>query len=271
MKQILHVILIGAAMMAATATRAAEPVQVMVLGAYHFGNPGKDLNNFKVDDVMTPKRQAELAEVIARLARFKPTRIMVEMSPTTDDFTVAEYRARGTDVLASDRNEIVQIGYRLALKMGHKDIYAVDEQSKTVDYFPFDKVQAGAATYGQTGELAPLMAQGGAWVKDFEAAQKVKSIRQLLISQNLPSYGADEMRDFYYPMLHFGKGADLPGADLNAAWYLRNAKIFGKVMQVAKPGDHVVLLYGAGHGFWLRHFALHMPGVKLVEANAYLK
>jgi hypothetical protein len=32
-----------------------------------------------------------------------------------------------------------------------------------------------------------------------------------------------------------------------------------------------VLLYGAGHGFWLRHFALHMPGVKLVEANAYLK
>jgi hypothetical protein len=271
MKQILRAIFWGAAMLSTNMAQAAEPVQVMVLGAYHFGNPGKDLNNAKVDDVMAPKRQAELAEVIARLARFKPTKIMVEMSPTSEDFTIAEYRTRGAEVLATDRNEIVQIGYRLALKLGHKDVYAVDEQSNTVDYFPFDKVQAGAATYGQSAQLAPLMAQGATWVKDFETAQKIKSIRQLLIGMNAPNYSSDEMRDFYYPMLQFGKGADLPGADLNAAWYLRNAKIFGKVMQVAKSGDRVVLLYGAGHVFWLKHLAAHTPGYTLVEANIYLK
>ena len=34
---------------------AAPPVEVMVLGAYHFGNPGLDTNNIQVDSVLTPR------------------------------------------------------------------------------------------------------------------------------------------------------------------------------------------------------------------------
>ena len=43
------------------------PIQVMVLGTYHFGNPGLDLHNMKVDSVLTSARQAELADVATRL------------------------------------------------------------------------------------------------------------------------------------------------------------------------------------------------------------
>lgn len=50
----------------------------MMLGTYHFGNPGQDLHDMKADNVLTPKKQAELADVAARLARFKPTKIAVE-------------------------------------------------------------------------------------------------------------------------------------------------------------------------------------------------
>ena len=47
---------------------AKEPqVEVMVLGSYHFGNPGRDVNNQKVDSVLVPKKQAEL-EALARAA-----------------------------------------------------------------------------------------------------------------------------------------------------------------------------------------------------------
>ena len=53
----------------------------MMLGTYHFGNPGQDLHNMKADNVLTPKKQAELADVAARLARFKPTEIAVEPLP----------------------------------------------------------------------------------------------------------------------------------------------------------------------------------------------
>jgi len=41
--------------------------EVLVLGVYHMANPGHDLFNTKADDVLAPKRQAEIAEVIAAL------------------------------------------------------------------------------------------------------------------------------------------------------------------------------------------------------------
>ena len=58
----------------------SAPAQVM-LDTYHLGNPDQDLHNMKPDNVLTPKKQAELADIAARLARFKPTKIAVEPFP----------------------------------------------------------------------------------------------------------------------------------------------------------------------------------------------
>jgi hypothetical protein len=81
--------------------------------------------------------------------------------------------------------------------------------------------------------------------------------------------------DSYYGILTIGDKDNQAGADLNAAWYLRNAKIFGKLMQVAKPGAkepaRVLVVYGGGHGFWLRHFASYTPGYRNVDVMPYLK
>ena len=74
----------------------------------------------------------------------------------------------------------------------------------------------------------------------------------------------------YYSILPVGDADAQPGADLNAMWYLRNAKIFGKLMQVAKPGDRVLVVYGSGHSYWLRHFASEVPGYRNVDPLPYL-
>ena len=79
----------------------------------------------------------------------------------------------------------------------------------------------------------------------------------------------------YYGMLPIGDRNEQTGADLNAGWYLRNAKIFGKLMQVAKPDAsqpaRVLVVYGGGHGYWLRHFASQVPGYRNVDAMPYLE
>ena len=93
--------------LAAPVAAAPAPVEVMVLGTYHFGNPGLDLNNMKVDSVLTPKRQAELDRVAKALATFKPTRVMVEMQSEAPEFAVAEYRRFDDAMLAAQANEIV--------------------------------------------------------------------------------------------------------------------------------------------------------------------
>ena len=70
---------------------AAEPVQVMVLGTYHFGNPGLDLNNIKADDVLEPERQKELQALATALAAYRPTKIMIERIVSSDDLLDPKY------------------------------------------------------------------------------------------------------------------------------------------------------------------------------------
>jgi Family of unknown function (DUF5694) len=244
----------------------------MVLGTYHFGNPGRDLNNMKADSVLTPARQAELAAVAKALVAFRPTHVMVEMESDAPDFAVAEFSRFDDAMLAADANEIVQIGYRTARAAGLKTVNGIDEQPGPgePDYFPFDKVQEAAAKFGQTPALEATNVPVAESIKAFEAAQKTSSVGQLLARMNAPGSAISGM-DSYYGILTIGDKDNQAGADLNAAWYLRNAKIFGKLMQVAKPGDRVLVVYGGGHGFWLRHFASLAPGYRNVDVMPYLQ
>lgn len=257
----------------ATAAQAApEPIQVMVLGSYHFGNPGLDTNNMQAESVLTPQRQRELERVAAALVRFRPTQVMVEMQSKAPDLAIAEYRRFDAKLLASDANEIVQIGYRTAKLAGLADVQGIDEQPGPgePDYYPYDQVQATAAKFGQSAALEALNAPMAAGLKAFEASQKSKSVSQLLQAVNDPK-GLWGNNDSYYGMLTIGDNDTQTGADLNAMWYLRNAKIFGKLLHVAKPGDRVLVVYGGGHGYWLRHFAQVTPGVRNVDVLPYLK
>ena len=44
-------------------TASAKKARVLVLGVLHMANPGKDMFNLQVDDVLAPKRQKELSEL----------------------------------------------------------------------------------------------------------------------------------------------------------------------------------------------------------------
>jgi hypothetical protein len=261
---------------AAVAQAAPQPVQVMVLGSYHFGNPGMDINNMKADSVLTAQRQRELDRVAKALLRFKPTHVMVEMESSAPDLAVVEYARFDDAMLGKVPNEIVQIGYRTARLAGLKTVHGIDEQSGDgePDYFPYDKLQATAAKLGKTAELTALNAPVAAWSKQFEAAQKASSMGQMLVRMN-DMNGLQGSMDHYYGALGFGDATTQTGADFNAMWYLRNAKIFAKLMLVAKPGatesPRVLVVYGGGHLFWLRHFARLTPGYQDVDVMPYLK
>src|SRR2546422_5920781 len=70
--------------------------EVLVLGVYHMSNPGHDIFNMQADDVLAPKRQAEITQVMAVLKKFQPTKISLERNPRhnrlSNDYT--HYLAR---------------------------------------------------------------------------------------------------------------------------------------------------------------------------------
>jgi hypothetical protein len=253
-------------------TPEAAPVEVMVLGAYHFGNPGLDVNNMKADSVLTPDRQTELDRLARALLAFRPTKVMVERVSDTADLADSNYARFTVDKLKTESNEISQIGYRVARLAALSAVQAIDEQPKAgePDYFPFDTLMQTAQKHGQTSVIEQANSRVQSWMKSFEAAQKSESISQLLVRMNDPSSPTYGM-DFYYAVLPVGDNDVQSGADLNAMWYLRNAKIFAKLMRSTKPGDRVIVVYGAGHAFWLSHFARYTPGYRFVDPMPYLK
>jgi hypothetical protein len=104
---------------------AAQRTEVLVLGTYHMANPGHDIFNMQADDVLAPKRQAEMAQLMEVLKRFRPTKIAVESDAGSDRIPkrYADYIAGKYQLTA---NEIDQVGLRLAKELGHKTLYAVD-------------------------------------------------------------------------------------------------------------------------------------------------
>ena len=272
MRWLLGLLAVAAAGQASAAEVKPEPVQVMVLGTYHFDNPGLDLANVKADDVLKPQRQKELKALADALAEFKPTKIVVERvarTPALIDHKYAEFMPAD---LASNRDERYQIAYRLAHRLGMKAVYAIDEDPGPgePDYFPFDKVVSWSEAHGAKPRVDALLAGAVAITKQIERWQAEGSISRVLLELNRPERTAADQA-FYYELLRMGDTEAQPGAELNAYWYMRNAKIFAKLMTVAKPGDRILVVYGAGHSYWLRHFARTAPGFRNVDPSPYLQ
>jgi hypothetical protein len=240
---------------------AQQPVSVLIVGLYHMSNPGRDLHDVHADDVLAPKRQAELAAIDGALARFKPTQVDVEWSA---DDAAKYYAAFQKGSYASSHNEVVQLGFRLARQTA-ASVYGIDVDGD----FPYEAVEAFAKAHG----LAQLLADADAdVVKQVQMQQHLLdtgSISDVLRWVNDPSRIAAN-NAFYGQMSKIGQGAQQPGADLLTAWYKRNAYICANIVQLAKPGDRVVVFYGSGHAFLLRACISQTPGFVLVEPNDYL-
>jgi hypothetical protein len=247
---------------------SASATEVMILGTYHMANPGQDIHNLKADDVLVEKRQHELTAVAAGLAKFKPTKLAVE-SPVDNGAParVAKYNDYLDGKMADSRNEVVQVGFRLAKQMKLADVWGIDVDGD----FPFEAVQKFAEDgHPQLAKrLADLGAEVESMLKGLDETLKTGTVAQGLRYMNDPQRIADG-NAFYSKLLLYGAGNDQPGATLLTAWEGRNNQICARLMQLAQPDDRIVVLYGSGHAFLLRRCVQDMPGFKLVEPNAYL-
>jgi hypothetical protein len=242
----------------------AEPAQVLILGTFHFANPGLDVVQTEVADVLSDTKQAEIVAIAEALARFRPTRIAVEQLPATApvlDSLYAAYRA-GTHRLT--RSETQQIGFRLAAMLGHVRVHPIDHQGE----FPFGPLMQYAQAHDPAAveyvqrELAAITAEGN-------RRQRELTIGEILRLSNDPTEIAGG-HGAYMRLARIGAGDSYVGADLLAKWYERNIRIFNHIQLVADPGERVLVVIGSGHLATLRELVAADPTLTLVEAIDYL-
>jgi Family of unknown function (DUF5694) len=242
----------------------AKRAEVLVLGVYHMANPGHDVFNMEADDVLTPKRQQEIAELAAALRKFKPTKIAVEHDYQGKlNERYAKYLA-GQYVLTA--NEIDQIGLRLAKDLGHTAIYAVDADGD----FPFQRVIDYAKATGQSAKLEAMMGEIGEMVKAQSEYLKTHTVLRTLLSMNSDAKVAQDV-GFYYLEARYGEPGDYAGPDLLAEWYRRNVRIYNNVAKLVTSSDErILVIFGAGHLGWLRQDFAADPTLRLRKLEDFV-
>lgn len=246
-----------------------QDVQVMLIGTFHFIPSESDLISTEAMDVLAPDRQAELDAIAQSLATFEPTVVALEAVTEPPEYRYPPFDDFSADVLTENRNERVQLGLRLAAETGVTRVYGIDEQPSGDEpgYFPFGAVMAHAEASGRQVELQAFLDEFGATIEAEQQRLNSLHLGRALAETNT---GVMSSADFYYALLEYDLGEAQPGSELNAMWFLRNAKIFAKLQDVTEPGDRVVVFYGAGHNHWLKHLIENTPGYRLVDPTPYL-
>ncbi|MGA9771874.1 MAG: DUF5694 domain-containing protein [Blastocatellia bacterium] len=250
---------------AQTAGQEKKRAQVMILGVYHMDNPNQDYVKTNVDDHLSQKRQEQIAEVSRLLAKFKPTKIVLEAveGPSAIHRNYEAY-LKGEYTLKADERD--QIGLRLAKQMGHKRVYAADHKLD----MDFGGVMQAAQESGNRAFLELFQSVMGE-IEAFEKRKARMTVGDILIEMNGQAQIA-KARDLYIQMARVRNGDKFIGADVLAGWYQRNFRIFSIFAPVIESvEDRVLIIFGAGHSPILRELVQSSPDLQLVEPNDYLK
>ena len=232
--------------------------QVLVVGSYHMSNPGLDAISVRADDVLTPKRQAEIEQLAEKLAQFRPTKVAVEIPFGRDSTSNSLYRRYLQGAHALDRTEMQQIGFRVARRAGLNRIHGVD--------YPLDVNIAGvmvwALTHGQPDLATGAQSLTTRLLAEADSMMKNAPVGDIIAALNSPR--ADSAHGIYMAALRVGADTSYPGATMTARWYERNLKIASNVLRlIESPNDRVLVLIGAAHGPILRELFSRVPGVTL--------
>jgi len=249
------------------AGKSALSTPIMFLGVYHMDNPGLDAVNLQADDVLAPKRQHEIEELVERLARFQPTTIAIE-APYRDAHWPALYQKYLDGHYVLGRNEIEQIGFRLAKRLRLPTLYGVD-------YFMFmNGLTPNEIEEHKAGTTAPnsAPAAGPSGLSPEDELLRRSTVTEYLLHLNETPEIQRNHQQYMAMLLPNTDPAIYQNADLVSNWYKRNLRIFANINRISEPGkDRVLVIIGAGHLKLLKEFATDSPQFNNEDVAPLLK
>ena len=253
---------------------------IVILGSGHLANWGADRINYRMDDVLSPKRQSEIEQLVALLKPFRPNMVALEIDQRFDVETQRDYQDYLDGTYELKRGEGDQIGFRLAKQMGHPKMYCVDYFPKNDPFFPedFDSNLLDIDKFANENSQEHLLPS----VEDYYADENVEfieeedgrvwiepkeyeSILHMFIRGNEPE-GRRAEHQLYLQMAQVGLKDKYPGANwVGHQWYTRNLKIFVNLTRITESADdRILLIIGGGHVYLVQHF-LEASGNYIVE------
>jgi hypothetical protein len=244
-----------------------KPADILLLGTFHFHNPGADVAKTKTFDVLTPPVQAELESITQKISAFHPDKIFVEwawdaqpeldalynayLGPNYEQYVNTTYPKPGRRDFYL-KNEIIQLAFRAGKKAKLTRIYALDYNKTS---FPFDSVMQAMKMAGQEG----LLQQTQDAIKRYETSQNKKletyTLTQLLLDANSPAELALNKGLYLEILNRAGAPGNFAGPYLVSEWYRRNLYMYSLIQKAMTPQDgRALVLVGSGHAAMMQEF-----------------
>lgn len=226
-----------------SSTYANDQSQVLLMGTFHFENPGLDTVKTDKINVMTDESQKYLQKLAENIASFNPSIVLLEFDEKNTKQINDEYQQYLKNAFELPANEIYQIGFRVARLAGVKAIASFDE--RTIEW------KGGALyEYMETKDKASYDQHNKVIA---ELSENIANIHKTLNLQNILKLNNSSTHDninknLYMDTNHVGAAAgNFVGADAAASWWHRNFRMYAKIQNHAKKHKKIFALAGQGH------------------------
>lgn len=238
---------------------APDEVQVLLLGTHHFRGSTRDAVSGEPENMLTSARQAQLEDLVTRLARWAPEQVMVELPYRFVDSVNARFRRYVEDGgISIQQDEVVQVGFRLARRLGHPTVYPIDHRMAA----DFDSLtpllrRRPDLVRRRDSVLSALRAEVAAQDRGETQPTVLEMVRA---ANEEAALRAGNSRSMFGSWLRAGEGTNLGGPHLLARWYERNIYMAHYLTLSLRPGTRrVLVLIGSGHVPPLRNILDESP------------
>ncbi|WP_235964386.1 DUF5694 domain-containing protein [Pedobacter gandavensis] len=255
---------------------------VILIGTYHFNNPGFDEGKVTERSILTPDNQNSLERITNKLLKtYKPSKVFVEYDyakrTRLNDMYLLYKSGKPfyqKDTLKDDyykrfyaENEIFQFGFRLANKAKNDVIYAMD-YDKVPIRFNLIKSKISENSTFQFSDYQKKIASLETFMNDCLGKNSLEEVLKCLNS-------AEQYRlnkGLYISFLNkLNKDPDFFGSELVSSWYKRNLIMYGNIQnQVTSSDKNIVIILGAGHAAIMEEFIKADEQFNLIRINEIL-
>jgi hypothetical protein len=245
--------------------------KILLIGTFHYDNPGLDVNRVPDFDVLNTNVQEELNLISKRIALFNPTKFFIEfdyirqlrLDSLYNLYLEGKYSEFVEKNFPKNRyyseSEIFQLAFKSGKKAHVKRLNGVNTYAE----FPYDSLKEAMKAANQLELL-----------KSMETSFP-KATSQSLITRTLElntSLSRARNRSWYIKYANRGGEAEnFVGAYLASEWFKRNLYMYSLVQKLTdNSDDRIVLLLGAGHISMIEQFIKDDDRFEIVELKDIL-
>ncbi|GAB3639819.1 DUF5694 domain-containing protein [Spirosoma arcticum] len=237
------------------------------------------------DNMLLPKRQKEINELLDLLQKYRPTKIFIESAPSRQTYWDSLYVLSEKGLLSNDvmvSSESYQLGTKLAQRLKlPKMVVCVDWQlfdstnNSAFDNLYVDYGKAIIKQYGALESNLNAMYTDNARLVIAEIKKINDVVAKLPVKEALLMLNSPEIQKKYYyanNIMLMDKNAydyGVTSANLNMT---RNLQIYSNIISSITISDQrVMIIYGTGHTEALRHMFEGNPQIKLTSFAEVIK